>query len=108
MPNYDRLRDDFLNLAGIIQDFNQRLEKLEQAVEKLAAPPPAPKIDQPVLPIGSMSVRMFCKATSMAVSTFYKHVQEGRIDVRKFGHRNYILNSELERWLRELKPRSSR
>ncbi len=105
MANYDRLRGDFLNLAGILQDFNRRLEKLETTVQKLAQP--APVIHEPVLPMGAMSVQTFCKATSMARSTSYAYAQAGKIDVRKFGHRNYILNSELERWLRDLKPRQS-
>ena len=71
MANYDRLRDDFLNLAGILQDFNRRLEKLETAVQKLSLSPPVEEKFEPVLPVGAMSVQTFCKATSMARSTFY-------------------------------------
>jgi hypothetical protein len=103
MAEYDRLRDDFINLAKVLQDFNTRLERLEQAVAKLSVPPPAK--DEPVLPLGSMTVQTFLKATGMSRSSFYAYAQQGRIEVRKFGHRNYILNSELERWLRELERR---
>ena len=70
MANYDRLRDDFLNLAGILQDFSRRLEKLETAVVKLSLPPPVEEKFEPVLSVGAMSVQTFCKVTSMARSTF--------------------------------------
>lgn len=56
----------------------------------------------PATPIRALSVKEFCRITSIGRTRFYVELREGRLHPIKVGRRTLIPMNEVDRWLQAL------
>lgn len=56
----------------------------------------------PATPVLALSIKEFCRITSIGRSRFYVELNEGRLRAFKVGRRTLIPMEEVERWLQNL------
>jgi excisionase family DNA binding protein len=65
-------------------------------------PPPKPTPSIPLLERPTVTIDEFCKLIGFGRSTFYKAVDAGDINPRKYGKRTFITQDEVKRFVESM------